>query len=92
MLIREDGSTVGTIGGGCTEADVWALAREAIERDSPIRRSFELSANTAEEEGLACGGIVEIFIEPLGRPTVHIFGAGHIARQLAPLVEMVGMT
>ena len=91
MLIREDGSTVGTIGGGCTEADVWALAREAIERDSPIRRSFELSANTAEEEGLACGGIVEIFIEPLGRPTVHIFGAGHIARQLAPLVEMVGM-
>jgi len=91
MLIREDGTTFGTIGGGCTEADVWTLAREAIERDSPIRRDFELTPKTAEEEGLACGGIVEIFIEPLGSPTVNIFGAGHIARQLAPLVEMVGM-
>ena len=91
MLIREDGSICGTIGGGCTEADVWSLAREAIERDRPIRRSFELTPKTAEEEGLACGGVVEIFIEPLGSPTVYIFGAGHIARQLAPLVEMVGM-
>ena len=91
MLVREDGSTVGTIGGGCTEADVWALAREAIEKDCPIRKSFELSPKTAGEEGLACGGVVEIFIEPLGSPVVHIFGAGHIARQLVPLVEMVGM-
>ena len=63
MLVREDGSTVGTIGGGCTEADVWALAREAIEKDCPIRKSFELSPKTAEEEGLACGGVVEIFID-----------------------------
>ena len=91
MLIREDGTIFGTIGGGCTEADVWALAREAIERDVPIRRDFELTPKTAEEEGLACGGIVEIFIEPLGSPVVHIFGAGHIARQLAPLVHLVGM-
>lgn len=91
MLVREDGSTVGTIGGGCTEADVWALAREAIERDCPIRKSFELTPKTAEEDGLACGGTVEIFIEPLGSPVVHIFGAGHIARQLVPLVELVGM-
>ena len=91
MLVREDGSTVGTIGGGCTEADVWALAREAIELDHPIRRSFKLTPKTAEEDGLACGGTVEIFIEPLGSPLVYLFGAGHIARQLVPLVEKVGM-
>ncbi len=91
MLVREDGSSVGTIGGGCTEADVWALAREAIELDQPLRRCFKLTPKTAEEDGLACGGTVEVFIEPLGSPTVHIFGAGHIARCLAPLVESAGM-
>jgi xanthine dehydrogenase accessory factor len=91
MLVREDGSAVGTIGGGCVEADVWALAREAIDLDQPLRRSFKLTPKTAEEDGLACGGTVEIFIEPLGSPTVHIFGAGHIAQHLAPLVENVGM-
>jgi xanthine dehydrogenase accessory factor len=91
MLVREDGSTVGTIGGGCTEADVWALAREAIEQDRPLRTSFKLTPKHAEEDGLACGGTVEIFIEPLGSPLVFIFGAGHIALELAPLVHKVGM-
>lgn len=91
MLIREDGSTVGTIGGGCTEADVWALAREVIEKDQPLRKSFKLTPRTAGDEGLACGGIVEIFIEPLGSPVVHIFGAGHIARSVVQLANTVGL-
>ncbi len=91
MLVRDDGSTVGTIGGGCTEADVWALAREVIDNDRPMRHSFKLTPKTAEEDGLACGGTVEVFIEPLGSPTVYIFGAGHIARQLVPLAANVGM-
>jgi xanthine dehydrogenase accessory factor len=91
MLIRDDGSTAGTIGGGCTEAEVWALAREVMDRDVPLRRSFVLSPKAAEEEGLACGGVVEIFIEPIGSPVVIIFGAGHIARRLVPLLKLVGL-
>lgn len=91
MLIRDDGSTVGTIGGGCTEAEVWALAREAMENDRPLRKSFVLTPKAAEEEGLACGGIVEIFIEPVGSPVVILFGAGHIARTVAPLCKLVGL-
>src|SRR5262245_32728840 len=55
MLVRADGTTVGTIGGGCTEADVWALAREVIATDRPLRRSFKLTPRAAEEGGLACG-------------------------------------
>lgn len=90
MLIRDDGSTFGTIGGGCTEAEVWALAREAMDTDRPLRRSFKLTPQAAEEEGLACGGVVEIFIEPVGNPVVIIFGAGHIARMLTPLLAGVG--
>jgi xanthine dehydrogenase accessory factor len=91
MLIRDDGSTVGTIGGGCTEAEVWALAREAIDDDRPLRKRFILTPKKAEEDGLACGGIVEIFIEPLGSPVVILFGAGHIARTVAPLCKLVGL-
>jgi len=90
MLIRDDGSTFGTIGGGCTEAEVWALAREVIDTDRPLRRSFTLTPQKAAEEGLACGGVVEIFIEPIGSPTVVIFGAGHIGRILTPLLKLAG--
>ena len=90
MLIREDGTTVGTIGGGCTEASVWALAREVLETDRPRRERFKLTPKEAGEEGLACGGIVEIFIEPIGNPVVILFGAGHIARAVASLCHMVG--
>ena len=90
MLVRDDGSTAGTIGGGCTEAEVWALAREVIATDRPLRRSFKLTPKAAEEEGLACGGIVEVFIEPLGSPVVIVFGAGHIGRILVPLLKLAG--
>jgi len=91
MLVRADGTTVGTIGGGCTEADVWALAREVIATDRPQKRSFKLTPRAAEEGGLACGGIVEIFVEPIGSPTLFVFGAGHIARSVVPLARTVGL-
>ena len=90
MLVRDDGTTFGTIGGGCTEAEVWALAREAMDTDRPLRRSFKLTPQAAADEGLACGGIVEIFIEPVGNPLVILFGAGHIGRMLTPLLAGVG--
>ena len=38
MLVREDGSFVGTIGGGCVEADVWAAAREVMDQEAPRKR------------------------------------------------------
>ena len=90
MLVRDDGSTVGTIGGGCVEADVWALAREAMDTDQPLRRQFRLTPESAEADGLACGGTADVFIEPLGKPTLVVFGAGHIAERLVPLAKGVG--
>lgn len=91
MLIRADGSSCGSIGGGCTEADVWALARDVLETEKPRLERFTLTPKTAEEEGLACGGIVEIFIEPIGRPVVHVFGAGHIGKAVVHLAAMAGL-
>ncbi len=63
MLFFEDGRTAGTVGGGSTEAEVWAEAREAMRSGAPIFRQFALTANEASEEGMVCGGTMEIFID-----------------------------
>ncbi len=65
MLVRPDGSITGTVGGGCLEAEVWAEARRVMETGKAVFQTFTLTAETAEEEGLTCGGSVEILIEPL---------------------------
>ncbi|MFP6868765.1 MAG: XdhC family protein [Nitrospinota bacterium] len=64
MLVREDGSTMGTVGGGCLEAEVWQTAMNIIEDGSPEKVSFDLTADEAGDSGHICGGTVEIFIEP----------------------------
>ncbi|MFT5368269.1 MAG: xanthine dehydrogenase accessory factor [Candidatus Latescibacterota bacterium] len=65
MLVRPDGKIVGTVGGGCLEADVWAEARRVVESEIPSLQKFILTEKHAGEEGLNCGGNVEIFTEPL---------------------------
>src|SRR6266849_4989386 len=47
MLVREDGSLVGTIGGGCVEADVWAAAKEVMQKESPRKMVFALKSSSA---------------------------------------------
>jgi xanthine dehydrogenase accessory factor len=80
ILVREDGSTVGTVGGGCVENDVWKAARQVMFDEKPRRLLFDLTDSSNLEAGLICGGKVEIFIEPiLAVPTNYIFGAGHIS-------------
>ena len=63
MLFFEDGQTAGTVGGGCVEAEVWAEAREAIRKGEPGLYRFALTADEASEEGMVCGGTMEIFID-----------------------------
>jgi xanthine dehydrogenase accessory factor len=65
MLVGEDGTMVGTVGGGCLEADVWAEAQRVVKRDISKIASFILTEQHAGESGLNCGGKVEIFIEPV---------------------------
>ena len=86
LLVRDDGSTVGTVGGGCTENDIWRLAMEVLATERAVRTSFRLTAATAAETGLLCGGEFEVYIEPIGNPSVTIFGAGHIAQRLVPIL------
>ena len=58
LLVRKDGSAVGTLGGGCVEADVWAEARTILDNEggSQVRR-FDLNEDIAAKDGLVCGGV-----------------------------------
>jgi xanthine dehydrogenase accessory factor len=63
MLFFEGGQTAGTVGGGCIEAEVWAEARAALRTGRPALHRFSLTADEASEEGMVCGGTMEIFID-----------------------------
>ena len=63
MLFFESGQTAGTVGGGCIEAEVWAEAREALRTGRSVLHKFSLTADEASEEGMVCGGTMEIFID-----------------------------
>src|SRR5438874_11944007 len=91
MLVREDGSIAGTIGGGCVEADVWAAAREVMAKETPRKMVFHLNNEASYDGGLICGGTLEIFVEPiLPQPVAYIFGGGHISMALAKSASAAG--
>src|ERR1700729_53358 len=91
MLVREDGSMLGTIGGGCVEAEVWNAAREVIETEKPRHLTFSLGQDAAYDNGLICGGQLNIFIEPVvPQPRAFIFGGGHVSKSLSKVATLAG--
>ena len=66
MLFFENGETAGTVGGGCVEAEVWAEARDAMRSGESKLHHFTLTADEASEEGMVCGGTMDIFVEVMG--------------------------
>src|SRR5450432_3635160 len=91
LLVREDGSMLGTIGGGCVEAEVWNAAREVMETEKPKHMSFNLGQDAAYDNGLICGGQLDVFVEPvIPNPRALIFGAGHISKSLSRVLTMAG--
>jgi len=91
MLVRDDGSIVGTIGGGCVEAEVWQAAREVMESERPKTLTFNLNQDPKYDNGLVCGGTLEIFVEPILPPAdLYIFGAGHVAASLYKVARIAG--
>jgi len=91
LLVREDGSMAGTIGGGCVEAEVWNAAREVIETEQPKHLTFSLGQDAAYDNGLICGGQLNVFVEPITpQPRAFIFGAGHISKSLSKVANLAG--
>jgi len=81
--VYADGRTVGTIGGGCYENDAFWKAREALVSGRPALLHYELNDDFAQENGLVCGGQMDVHVDPL-EPTPHLYilGAGHVGWQL----------
>src|SRR5579871_7001755 len=91
MLVRDDGSILGTIGGGCVEADVWRAAREVMEAEKARTLTFDLNHDPKYDTGLVCGGTLDVFIEPIiPQALLYIFGAGHVSANLYRTAKMAG--
>ncbi|MEI6681366.1 MAG: XdhC family protein [Bacteroidota bacterium] len=80
MIVYPDGSVYGTIGGGSVEKEVTDMALKMIPAGQPAKVSFNLE----QDLGMHCGGMMEVYIEPLiPLKKLFIFGAGHIGKSLA---------
>lgn len=90
MLIRDDGSTLGTVGGGSMEEATRQIGLRVMRTERCETDSFELSLEAVDDSELICGGTVEVFVEPLTIPTCVIFGAGHLGRAIARVAAVAG--
>ena len=91
ILIRDDGSILGTVGGGCVEADVWSAAQDVMREEKPRRLHFNLNDNPDDNDGLVCGGSLDIFVEPiLATPALYLFGGGHVSLAISRIAEIAG--
>jgi len=91
LLVREDGSILGSVGGGCVEAEVWTAAREVMESEKAKMLDFNLGQDAAYENGLICGGQLNVYVEPvIPQPCAFLFGAGHVSKSLAQAAHLAG--
>ena len=66
LLVRRDGTAVGTLGGGCVEGDLWFAAKEVLRhRGGPQYRDYYLNEDIAARDGLVCGGTMYFLLDPL---------------------------
>ena len=87
MLLRQDGSILGSVGGGRVEAETIAAAKEALQSGTPRTLPFHLN----EQHGFACGGTMTVYLEPYGSvPHLVMFGAGHVGKATASLAKGCG--
>ncbi len=73
LLVRQDGSGVGTLGGGCVEGDIWFAAREMLRHHGgPEFKDYYLNEDIAARDGLVCGGTMYFYLEPLWEPAAFL--------------------
>jgi xanthine/CO dehydrogenase XdhC/CoxF family maturation factor len=66
VLFFPDGRVIGTIGGGCGEAEVRRHAFKVLESGKAALLVVDLTHDVAEQDGMVCGGTMEVFLEPIG--------------------------
>ena len=90
LLVYEDGSILGTVGGGELERRVHAAALEAMQDGEARYLSYNMSDPSKGDPGI-CGGTVEVYVEPiLPEPTLLLIGAGHVGKAVVHLAKWLG--
>ena len=91
MLIKGDGTLVGSIGGGNVEQAVQEKALDVMKSGEAQMVHFDLSGK-GEEAWMICGGQIDVFLEPiLPAETLYLFGAGHLSQSTAAMAKMLGL-
>lgn len=87
MIVFEDGTSYGTIGGGTIEKRIIDECPAIIIKGKPVKRIYDLE----EDLDMHCGGLMEVYIEPVNRTaSLFIFGGGHIGKALAKYAPDMG--
>lgn len=82
LLLLDDGTLVGTVGGGAIEAQVVDACRVTLREERPRR----VQAHLVRDLGMCCGGAMEVFVEHVRAQTrLFVIGAGHVAQALVPI-------
>ena len=90
LLVLADGTFLGTVGGGCLEAEVYDTALQVLADEKPQSLKFRLTEKDSPDSGLMCGGEVTIFVEPITTPVLWIFGGGHVSKTLGQIASLAG--
>lgn len=90
LLVLADGTFLGTVGGGCLEAEVYDVGLQVLADEKPQSLKFRLTEKDSPDSGLMCGGEVTIFVEPITTPVLWMFGGGHVSRALGQIASLAG--
>jgi xanthine dehydrogenase accessory factor len=91
MLVRDDGSSAGTVGGGCVESDVRKGAMAVMRDGKPRTFNFNLDQQPDDDNGVVCDGSLQVFVEPVMPPRrLYIFGAGHVGSAVYEVATLAG--
>lgn len=89
MLFKQDGTFVGTIGGGGTEHKIRDKVAEVMKTGQPKIVHFDLTGKD-EAMQMICGGVMDVFLEPIApAETLYLFGAGHVSQSTASVGKML---
>ena len=67
LAVSDGGEVVGSVSGGCVEGAVYELAQDVVHNGQPVMQTYGVSDDAAFEVGLTCGGIIDLFVEPVSR-------------------------
>ena len=74
LAVEGGGEVIGSVSGGCVEGAVYELSNEVIESGQPVLQRYGVSDDDAFAVGLTCGGILDIFVEPVNKTTFPELG------------------